>query len=456
MTDINFSNTDLDDLNLDGFDLDNLDNLSDDALMNMFQSTDVYGDIDSDIENVNENICINCEKENTLVLDDKQGIKVCSNCGQVNDNLMDIRPEWRDYEDSKNNRCSAPTNPLLEKSSIGTSISGPVIGNVKRLHSWGMMPYKERSLYNVFKNIEEKCKNGKILKCIQDDAKIFYKKISECKHLKGKNEGKYIIIRGKHRKSLIAACIFFACKKNKKSRSVKEIAGLFDLNYRDVTKGCKTFWKLINLRHIQLSINNSSPEDYVFRFCSELKLDKESIELAQKIAKNVKLLSLASTHTDISIATASILLTIFLRELTITKLQIADKFQVSEVTITKTYKAIEDYKDIIISDEKTNKILKKIEEERHKTVMPPHIAEKFKKFKQKYGNEKLELTEDKPQKTVYKKEIIEDLDDLDDLEELEEFDEEEINEIITDAKNIDEEIGEEIKVIENTFNSINL
>lgn len=376
---------------LDGLDsLDNIDDLSDESLMNILNG--LADDVDTDA--VDDNMCISCN-EDTLVNDDINGIKVCKNCGQVNNSIMDHKPEWRDYDDGKasTNRCSMPINPFLQQSSLGTSIAGPMIGNVKRLHSWSMMPYKERSLNNVLKDIQHRCRQAHILKCIEDDAKIFYKKISECKHSTGKNEGKFIIIRGKHRKSLIAACIFFACKKNKKSRSAKEIADMFDLNYRDVTKGCKTFWRLINLRNIQLSINSSSPEDYVYRFCTELKIGKEYIDFAQKIARNVKKLSIASTHTAISIATASILLTIYMKDLTITKKHIADKFKVSEVTITKTYKCIEKYREILIDDSKTERILNKLHKERDDIKMPKHLVEKYKKFQKQYIKKDGDYTE---------------------------------------------------------------
>lgn len=380
-------------LSLDNLDsLDNIDDLSDDAIMNLLEGMgNEENEVDDDNYNDdnNSNKCISCNNNTNLYTDISNGIRVCKNCGQVNNNIMDQKPEWRNNDGGNgiSNRCGTPINHFLPQSSLGTTIAGPNIGNVKRLQSWSMMPYRERSLYNVLKEISNKCTEGKILKCIEDDAKIFYKKISEYKHTTGKNKGKHVIIRGRHRISLIAACIFFACKKNKKSRTIKEIAKLFNLNYRNITKGCKTFCRLISLRNICLSINSSSPDDYVYRFCVELKMEMEYIIFAQKIARNIKRLSIASTHTAMSIATASILLTILMNDLTITKKHIAEKFKVSEVTITKTYKTIESYRDILISDEKTDKIVKGLETKRDNIEMPEHIAKKYKIFQDKYLEE---------------------------------------------------------------------
>ena len=114
------------------------------------------------------------------------------------------------------------------------------------------MPYKERSLHQVLKEIQEKCRLASILKCIEDDAKILYKNISETTYTEGNNKGKPIIIRGKNRKSLIAACIFFACKRKGDTRSPKEIAKLFELKDTEITKGCKTFLKMRKSKNFEL------------------------------------------------------------------------------------------------------------------------------------------------------------------------------------------------------------
>ena len=74
------------------------------------------------------------------------------------------------------------SNDLLPQSSLGTTIGGGKFkSRIKTLHNWSAMPYRERSLHQVFKKFQEKCAFTGILKCIEDDAKIMYKTISECK-----------------------------------------------------------------------------------------------------------------------------------------------------------------------------------------------------------------------------------------------------------------------------------
>lgn len=239
------------------------------------------------------------------------------------------------------------------------------------------MTYRNRSLYMVFNIISQKCKEGNIIKCIEDDAKIMYKNINECKHLEGTNKGKYIIIRGRNRKSLIAACVFFACRRKGKTRSPKEIAKIFDLKYTDITKGCKKFLELMKLRKMDITLHTNLPEDYVPRYCRVLKIKGDYVDLATKIARNTRLLNIATKHTPVSIATASILLMIEMNDLTVTKKSIASKFEVSEVTIGKAYKCIAKDKNIIIDDEKTKKILGMLEEEKKKLVRPSSLEKRY-------------------------------------------------------------------------------
>ena len=362
------------------FDINDFENLSDDALMDLVQGMDFNENCD-DKDELKEvvNKCYTCDGTN-IINDSRYGHIVCSDCGQVQDQLLDLNPEWNNYEDGKATlaRCSGVINPFLPQSSLGTSIAGNGRNKLQILHSWGMMPYKERSLYIVLKDIQAKCRDSFILKCVEDDAKIMYKNISNCKHLDGDNKGKNIIVRGTKRKSLIAACVFFACKKNNKARSAKEIAKIFNLNYKDITKGCKKFMELsLHLKSkLEIEQGSSSPEDFVPRFCKNLKIKSKYTDQAVKIAKNVKNLNIATTHTPLSIASASILLTIYMNELTITKKYIASKFDVSEVTISKAYRSIEEFRDILNDDKKTSYIMEQQQKERDAIKLPPALAMK--------------------------------------------------------------------------------
>ena len=118
--------------------------------------------------------------------------------------------EWRFYgaSDSKSSdptRCGMPVNQLLPESSVGTSISyrggNKNMYKIRKYQQWNGMPYKERSLYKVFLEIQGKCSKHNIPNVIITEAKSLYKIISSTK-----------ISRGSNRTGIIAACVYFGCQ----------------------------------------------------------------------------------------------------------------------------------------------------------------------------------------------------------------------------------------------------
>jgi len=101
---------------------------------------------------------------------------------------------------------------------------------------WNSITYKERSLRSVFEYISEICSKNNIPKIIVDTAKILYKRLIDCKR---------ITFRGENRTSLIAACVFKACKVNNNYRGAEEIAKFFDLDNDQIIWGKKQFKKIM-------------------------------------------------------------------------------------------------------------------------------------------------------------------------------------------------------------------
>lgn len=336
-------------------------------------------------KNNNKKKKISCDEcgSDEIIEDTSHGILVCTNCGQVVSSLMDCGAEWTQYNDDNKkdmNRCSHPISQLLPQSSMATTIAGSCSSRIKTLHTWSAMPYKERSLNDVFKIIQAKCSELKIMKCIEDDAKIMYKNIAECKHIDGKNLGKSVITRGKKRMSIIAACILFACRKKDKSRSSKEIAKSFKLKRTEITKGCKKFQELAKITNIELKLNSVKPEQFIIRFCEELRIKKYYIDQAIQISNNSQKLHIASVHTPISIATGSIYMMIVLNELDIQKKIIADKFNVSQVTIAKAYKKLEPFTNLLTNDELCNRLSVEIKKYQDTIELTDGLKIKFIRF----------------------------------------------------------------------------
>jgi len=98
-------------------------------------------------------------------------------------------------------------------------------------------------------------------------------------------------------------------------------------------------------------------------------------------------------HTPLSIAIGSILLIIDINNIHISKKAIADKLEISEVTITKAFKKVDEYKNILLNDELVNELASILEKERAELKMPQNLKDNYfnMKKKEKEFNKKIKL-----------------------------------------------------------------
>jgi len=134
------------------------------------------------------------------------------------------------------------------------------------------------------------------------------------------------------------------------------------------------------MRNIDVNTGISLPEHFVERFCNTLKLKKQYIDEAVQIAKNIRRINLASDHTPFSVATSSILMMSEKNGLNINKKILSEKFNVSEVTIGKTYKKIEEYSQELTNDKIIEEMELKIKNKMDNIDVPIILKNRFMKF----------------------------------------------------------------------------
>ena len=291
-----------------------------------------------------------CKKKENHTIDN--GIIQCKCCLNFISNISD-NPEWRYYgsNDTKSSdptRCGMPVNSLLPESSVGSSISynknSKTMNQIRKYQQWNGMPYKERSLYKVFVEIQEICKKSGLSTKIINESKALYKIISSTK-----------ISRGSNRKGIIAACVYYACKECKVPRSSKEVADMFSIDITIMTRGCKKCQEIIhqdkeNKTRIAKSVS-IKPQDFIKRFCNRLKLEKEVTGHIMHICNIAVDNNIISENTPPSIAAGCIFYYSKEYKLNITKKQISDVCKISEVTINKCTKKIELEEKLFINRE---------------------------------------------------------------------------------------------------------
>ena len=302
---------------------------------------------------IENGICAAC-KTHLFVGDD--GFLTCPNkkCGIIYKDNLDQSAEWRFYgaDDNQNSdptRCGMPINPLLRESSYSCKVLCPgkssyEMHKIKRYTDWQSMPYKEKSQYDEFQLITIISQNAGIPKMIIDDATRFHKQISEAKTFRGLN-----------RDGIIAASIYISCRVNNFPRTAKEIADIFNLDNTSATKGCKNALSIINDTEYNnnnkdeiLKLNKTTPLSFIERYCSKLNINNELTNLCKFIAHKIDKLNLIPENTPHSIAGGIIYFVSQICNLNIPKSTINNISKISEVTINKCYKKLEQHKSELI------------------------------------------------------------------------------------------------------------
>ena len=321
-----------------------------DALFDLLKEPKIK-EKEEDIRYEDDTFCSFCVNDSVKNI---KGELICILCSRTFGIMIDNTAEWRFYgsEDSKGNdpnRCGMPSNSLLPEFSLGSVIpfkhnESFEMKKIRNYNTWIGSCYREKSLYNVFEGMSMRAKKYGIPSCIIEDAKYKYKIISEIK-----------ISRGENRTGIIASCLFIACYENGSRRSIKEIAEIFMIPPTSMTKGFKKFNEIMLTLKPDLKKNFNSciseSIDFINRFCSNLNLDKEIIDICRYVCVNIEKYDLVSENTPTSKAAGSIYLVSYLFDLNISKKEISTICSTSEVTISKCFSKLIDYYIYIIPDE---------------------------------------------------------------------------------------------------------
>lgn len=298
-----------------------------------------------------KDICHCC---NTALFITDEGFQACSNksCGVIY-KVIDQGAEWRFYggddnQSSDPTRCGMPINPLLEQSSYGCKILCPAkstyeMRKIRRYTEWQSMPYNEKMRYDEGQRISILANQGGIPQMIIDEAMRLHKKISEAKSFRGLN-----------RDGIIAATIYVAARINGYPRSAKEIATIFHLDNTSATRGCRNAISIINELENEMennektSLGQTTPSSFIERYCSHLNINSELTKLCKFIAQKIQKNNLIPENTPNSIASGILYFVAQKCNLNVSKRSVHKVSDVSEVTINKCFKKLEELQDQLI------------------------------------------------------------------------------------------------------------
>jgi transcription initiation factor TFIIIB Brf1 subunit/transcription initiation factor TFIIB len=176
-------------------------------------------------------------------------LTVCKACGDILERPIDSGAEYRffGFEDRGSTdpcRVGAPMDTRFPNSTLSTIILSHAKGGsqsarvamarVRRYHTWNLLPYRERSLLQVFEQIAITATNNGFDVRTMDTAKELYVKLVE-----------HCDRRGMSRTAVVASCIYSALKTVGQPRKPKEIADMFHLSSAQFTKSLKYFQEIL-------------------------------------------------------------------------------------------------------------------------------------------------------------------------------------------------------------------
>ncbi|KAF9087618.1 transcription initiation factor IIB [Mortierella sp. GBA35] len=279
------------------------------------------------------------------------GDLVCADCGLVlGDRIVDTRSEWRTFANDEGDdpsRVGSAANPLLNGPQLDTVISQRDGGSgaareLNRTHGRVTAVKGERNLLQAYKDISAMCEAIGLPKLIGDIAKQLFKRVEDEK-----------LLRGKPNESIIAACIFIACRQEGVPRTFKEISTLTQVSMKEIGR-C---FKALNDAFHETKVQTMTSQDLMARFCSNLGLKMEVQKAAVDLTKKAKEIGTLAGKSPVSIAAACIYMaSILYNQLRSTK-DISVVCGAGEVTIKTAYKHLYNERARLIDERLTAKLI---------------------------------------------------------------------------------------------------
>ncbi|MFB5636278.1 MAG: transcription initiation factor IIB family protein [Nitrosopumilus sp.] len=278
--------------------------------------------------------CPRCGK-NTLVTDVESSEVFCSNCGiVVEEKVDDGRPERR-FADSpvikshtgdktsltRHDRgLSTMINPF-NKDSTGNPLSTSMKLSMTRLRKWDsrsrVKTSTDRNLQQALLELLKMKEKLSLPDAIAEKASYIYRKALEKK-----------LVRGRSISSLVAACLYAACRESETPRTLREVAATIGIKRKEISATYRLIFKELDLK---MPVIDSV--SCIAKIASNAELSEKTKRHAIKILKNAeKQNALAGKH-PMGVAASALYLACINLEENRTQKDIADAAGITEVTI---------------------------------------------------------------------------------------------------------------------------
>ena len=275
-----------------------------------------------------------------LTYDEQKGEIICNDCGLiVEEKIVDTGQDAGGQFDKseKKGRGGAPIS--MQKFDKGLTTNVGEISDIYRLEAGQTRKFLrlkkwqervstsiERNLRLAMSELRRVASFLSLPNVVRDESSRVYNYVLQ----RG-------LVRGRSMESVIAACIYAACRSYNIPRTLDEISSASDVERKEIGRTYRFI-----VRKLKIKVKPSSPKDYISRFSSILHLSPKSQNEALKILKKADISELTSGRGPAGIAAAALYVAALLNDEKKTQREVADVAGITEVTIRNRYKELID------------------------------------------------------------------------------------------------------------------
>ncbi len=308
--------------------------------------------------------CPECGSVN-LTHDAHLGELICNDCGLVVEEKMvdsGMDPAGKFNKNEKQGRGGAPIS--MQKFDKGLTTNIGEVSDIYRLESGQtrkflrLKKWQERVSTSIERNLRLAMAELRVIasylnlpNVVKDEASRIYNYVLQ----RG-------LVRGRSMESVIAACLYAACRSYNIPRTLDEMATASDVERKEIGRTYRFI-----IRKLGIKVKQSSPKDYVSRFSSVLKLSPKTQNEAIKVLNQANKVELTSGRGPAGIAAAALYVAALMNDEKKTQREVADIAGITEVTIRNRYKELIDKLDLeekIKQKEKESKMKAKAAKEK--------------------------------------------------------------------------------------------
>jgi len=269
---------------------------------------------------------------------------VCGSCGLVLDeDIIDHGPEWRAFDSEqreKRARTGAPMTYTIHDKGLSTVIGwknrdsyGKAIptrnrAQLYRLRKWQrrtrISNATERNIVIALSELDRMASSLSLPRTVRETAAMIYRKAALKK-----------LVRGRSIEGVTTAALYAACRQCHVPRTLDEISNIAHISRKEIGRN----YRYVS-RELRLKLLPTSPEDYISRFCSELKLSGDVRAKTVEILREAAHRELTSGRGPTGMAAASLYIASVLCGERRTQREVAEIAGVTEVTIRNRYKEL--------------------------------------------------------------------------------------------------------------------